>query len=561
MESKRNIVIVDPFSTGFNLIDDVKVRGCQPVVMFASVIGSDEDRENIYQQEIMFRERIPKDVPIIDENPNYDELLAEVRSYDPLLVIAGSEFGVELATHLASDLGLRGNKWANIDKMTRKSEMHRALAEAGVRHIRGRVIKSVEEARSFYEELGTTHVVIKPTRGAGTQGVFFCEGLDETLDVVRRQLAQAQDNEYMSDLLMQERIIGKEYIVNTVSCNGKHRLVSIWHYDKIVMNGSYIYNYGTSDMRLDVGYSRMVHYAFSVLDAIGIEWGAVHGEYMVDERGPVLIEVNCRPMGASMSREFVESIYGHHETDVHLDAYLNPAKFEQDARKHYRPKRKGAIKPLIIANDVNLKSAPVLQIARQLKSFYSASLDRMAGDPYISRTRDFETAGGIIYLLSDDEQQVKDDLDFLHLVEMKYPQLLFNELESTGSPLVKRSTLKKMLDEIGMEGCLLVLSDSGEESDSATVVDGQQLATAYDSYELGLLDISHQQSFADVESLLQQIFLFLSKLREGAHVYVPESTYCHIPYGIDGMEVIFHAAGLTIEAPRPNDSNMMIVSK
>jgi len=156
---------------------------------------------------------------------------------------------------------------------------------------------------------------------------------------------------------------------------------------------------------------------------------------------------------------------------------------------------------------------------------------------------------------------VKDDLDFLHLVEMKYPQLLFNELKSTGSSLVKRSTLKKMLDEIGMEGCLLVLSDSGEESDRATVVDGQQLATAYDSYELGLLDISHQQSFADVESLLQQIFLFLSKLREGAHVYVPESTYCHIPYGMDGMEVIFHAAGLTIEAPRPNDSNMMIASK
>jgi biotin carboxylase len=132
MESKRNIIVVDPFSTGFNLIDDVKARGCQPVVMFVSIIGSDEDRENIYQQKLMFRERIPKDVPIIDENPNYDELLAEVSSYDPLLVIAGSEFGVEIATHLAGDLGLRGNKWANIDKMTKKSEMHRALAEAGV---------------------------------------------------------------------------------------------------------------------------------------------------------------------------------------------------------------------------------------------------------------------------------------------------------------------------------------------------------------------------------------------------------------------------------------------
>lgn len=558
---KRNIVIVEPFSTGFNLIDDVKTRGYQPVVMSAIPPGSEEDRKIIHEAKAMFFARIPKDVPVIDENPNYDEVLAQVRSYDPLLVIVGSEFGVELGTRLASDLGLRGNKWANIDKMTKKSEMHRALADAGVRHIRGRIVKSEAEARAFYEELGTTHVVIKPTRGAGTQGVFFCEGLDETLAVVRRQLALAQDNPYMGDLLMQERIIGKEYIVNTVSCGGNHRLVSMWHYDKLVMNGSYIYNYGITDTRLDVGHSRLVHYAFSVLDAIGIEWGAVHGEYMIDERGPVLIEVNCRPMGASMSRQFLEAINGHHETDVHLDAYLDPEKFEQEARKPYRPKRMGAFKPLIVANDMNLLSAPILQIAKQLKSYHSASLDRMAGDPFISRTRDFETAGGLIYLLSDDEHQVKEDLHFLHLIEMKYPQMLFNELKATDDPLVKRNSLEQMLDETDMKGSTLVFSDSGEKSDRATVVDSHQLADAYDSYELGLLDISRQKSYADVESLLQQIFLFLGKLREGARVYVPESTYCHLPYGIDGMEIIFHAAGLSIEAPRPNDSNMLIASK
>lgn len=558
---KRNIVIVEPFSTGFNLIDDVKTRGYQPVVMSAIPPGSEEDRKIIHEAKAMFLARIPKDVPVIDENPNYDEVLAQVRSYDPLLVIVGSEFGVELGTRLASDLGLRGNKWANIDKMTKKSEMHRALADAGVRHIRGRIVKSEAEARAFYEELDTTHVVIKPTRGAGTQGVFFCEGLDETLAVVRRQLALAQDNPYMGDLLMQERIIGKEYIVNTVSCGGKHRLVSMWHYDKLVMNGSYIYNYGITDTRLDVGHSRLVHYAFSVLDAIGIEWGAVHGEYMIDEHGPVLIEVNCRPMGASMSRQFLEAINGHHETDVHLDAYLDPEKFEQEAHKPYRPKRMGAFKPLIVANDMNLLSAPILQIAKQLKSYHSASLDRMAGDPFISRTRDFETAGGLIYLLSDDEHQVKEDLNFLHLIEMKYPQMLFNELKATDDPLVKRNSLKQMLDETDMKGSTLVFSDSGEESDRATVVDSHQLADAYDSYELGLLDISRQKSYADVESLLQQIFLFLGKLREGARVYVPESTYCHLPYGIDGMEIIFHAAGLSIEAPRPNDSNMLIASK
>ena len=107
----------------------------------------------------------------------------------------------------------------------------------------------------------------------------------------------------------------------------------------------------------------------------------------------------------------------------------------------------------------------------------------------------------------------------------------------------------------------LVFSDSNEESEQATVVGGSQLATVYDSYEQGLLDISRQESFRDVESLLQQMFVFFDKLREGACVYIPESTYCHLPYGIEGMEIILHAAGLCIEAPRPGDSQMMVVSK
>lgn len=561
MGKKRSIVIVEPISTGFNLIDDVRARGYQPVAVVATMIGTDEDREALHQVKKVFLSRLPEEVPVIDENPNYEEVLEEVQKYDPLLVIAGSEFGVELATRLASDLGLRGNKWANIGKMTRKSEMHQALADYGIRYIRGRIVNSVDEARAFYEELGTSHIVVKPTRGAGTQGVLFCEGLEETLAAVRRLLALAKENEYLSDILIQERIIGKEYIVNTVSSRGRHRLASMWQYNKLAMNGSNLYENSESVNHLNVGHSRLIRYAYQVLDAIGIEWGAVHGEYIVDERGPVLVEVNCRPMGASMSRYYIEQIFGHHETDVHLDAYLYPEKFEQEAKKPYRPKRKAMIKCLIVANDVNLQSAPILQLVKHLKSFYGASLERMAGEPTIARTRDLETAGGIIYLISEDEQQVKADCLFLHKLEKDYPQMLLNELKATEDCQVERLPLEEQLNRIDLCNSTLVFSDSNEESEHATVVGGSQLATVYDSYEQGLLDISRQESFRDVESLLQQMFVFFDKLREGARVYIPESTYCHLPYGIEGMEIILHAAGLCIEAPRPGDSQMMVVSK
>ena len=43
--------------------------------------------------------------------------------------------------------------------------------------------------------------------------------------------------------------------------------------------------------RLEPGHTAMIEYALKVADAIGIRYGMVHGEYMLDENGPVLIDV------------------------------------------------------------------------------------------------------------------------------------------------------------------------------------------------------------------------------------------------------------------------------
>jgi Biotin carboxylase len=247
--------------------------------------GTEEDRALFQEAQEIARQRLPEGTPCIRANKDYNVILEQVRAYDPVVVVAGSEFGVELATHLSSDLGLPGNPWSIIGKMTRKNEMQQALADHGIRYIRGQIIRSEAEAEAFYKELDTKHTVIKRARGSGTLGLHFCEGYDELMDAVREELAQSADDENVGDILMQERIVGKEYIVNTVSCAGKHRLVSMCFYDKLQMNGSNIYNYMETVNRLDVGDSAIVRYAYDVLDAIGIQYGPVHGEYMVDEKG------------------------------------------------------------------------------------------------------------------------------------------------------------------------------------------------------------------------------------------------------------------------------------
>lgn len=558
---KKHIVIVEILSTGFNYVEDALARGYQPVVVEALYPGTEEDRAIFQEAQEMARKRLPEGTPCIRANKDYNVILEQVRKYNPVVVVAGSEFGVELATHLSSDLGLLGNPWSIIGKMTRKNEMQQALADYGIRYIRGRIVHSEAEAEAFYKELDTKYTVIKRARGAGTLGLHFCEGLDELRDAVRSELALSADDENVGDILMQERIVGKEYIVNTVSCAGKHRLVSMCFYDKLQMNGSNIYNYMETVNRLDVGDSAIVRYAYDVLDAIGIQYGPVHGEYMVDEKGPVLIEVNCRPMGAGQTRQYLEKIFGQHETDSALDAYLDPVKFEQERLKPYRPLRKGMIKSFILPNDVTLESAPVLQLVRQLPSYFYGVFERLGRDPFLSHTRDLETTGGMVYLVHDDERVVKEDCAFLHMLEMKYPEMLFNQLKpETSIKAVPRLSLDVLMKETDCHGSTLVFSDTETEATGAVVVDSKGLSSAYDCYNNILLDLSRPETFTDMESVTQQVFMFLSKVREGGRVLVPESTFCHLPYGATGMEILLRAHGLRIEAPLAGKGRLLIAS-
>ena len=556
----KHIVIVEILSTGFNYVEDALARGYQPVVVEALYPGTEEDRAQFVEAQRIARERLPEGVPCIPAGESYAVLLEQVRAFDPVAVVAGSEFGVELATRLGADLGLPGNPWSIIGKMTRKDEMHQALADHGVRAIRGRIVHNEAEAEAFYRELDTTHIVVKRARSAATLGVHLCEGHDETMEAVRKELALSADDENVGDILMQERIIGKEFIVNTVSCAGKHRLVSMWAYDKLQMNGSNIYNYAESINRLGIGHSALVRYAYDVLDAIGLQYGPVHGEYMVDEKGPVLIEVNCRPMGAGMERHFIEKVFGEHETDCALDAYVDPVKFDRDRLSPYRPLRKGIIKIFILPEDVMLDSAPVLQLVQQLPSFFDASFERIGRESFLPRTRDLETAGGTVFLVHDDERVVMEDCAFLHLLEMQYPQMLFNQFERTVSKKAVRHPVETLLKVAGCHGSTLVFSDVATEAEGAVVIDGSQLEAAYDSYENAILDLSKPDTFADVESIIDQIFIFLGKVRAGGRVLVPESTYSRLPYGATGMEILLHAKGFRIEAPLAGKGRMIIAS-
>ena len=560
---KKKILLVECMSTGVNYIEDIIKRGYEPVVVEGHHVGPKECVALIQEERRQAREKLPETVPIIDENPDYEEVLRQAREFAPVHVVVGSEFGVPLAVRLAHDLGLPGNPLDRIAAMTQKDAMHEALRLAGLRHIRGRIVHSVEEALRCYDEFGENGVVVKLTRAAGTQGLSLCDNRDEMVEAVRKGLAMpVRTVGEKSELLVQERIHGKEYIVNTVSCQGEHRMVSMWVYDKVRLpNGTNAYNYAENVMELGVGHSRLIRYAFDVLDAIGIQYGPVHGEYMIDEKGPVLIEVNCRPMGGGLPRRFSDLVWGQHETDSALDAYVAPERFHKQKRMPYRPLRKGAIKIFILPRDVRLDSAPVLQISRRLKSFYSGAFGRVGReDTLLKKTSDLETSGGYLYLLHQDEKVVRQELELLHLLEMRFSQLLFNDSRKLPVQPKGEADIAGMMKRMEFTGSTLVFSDTLQEAKGTVLANRATLRAASDGFDQGILDLRDPASFADLESIVQQIFLFFQKIRQGGQIVVPDTTYRHLPYGMDGIEILMKVAGLVIESPEPSSAHVVVAS-
>ena len=559
---KRSIVICEYISTGINYIDDARSRGYEPVLVEGSYVGTPEEQAPIRAARDAINKRLAGSVKIICENSDYDEILRQVRETNPVVVVAGSEFGVALATRLAEDLGLPGNPVSRIPGMTEKDAMHEALRKAGIRYIRGKVITDESDAIEYYRSLGKEDVVVKRARGAATQGVYLCHGYDEMLSAVRKSFSQpvTDVNEPVA-ILMQERIIGTEYIVNTVSCAGRHRVVSVWKYDKVKMpNGANAYNYAMTVPRLEVGHSALVRYACQVADAVGVKYGPIHGEYMVDENGPVLIEVNCRPMGGGLQRKYVEEIFGHHETDVALDSYLDPKKFEEGLSAPYRVRKFGAMKIFITYSETEVDSAPILQISTHLRSFYSAGFDFIGRGRTIPETNSLETCGGQVNLLHEDEKVIREECDLLHLLETKYSGILYQSdrpQENASFPVPDIDAVMKAAD---CRGATLVFSDTATDVRGAIVADSKTLAGSYDSFEYGILNLSDSRSFADLESVVQQFFVFVSKIRRGGRILIPESTYVHLPYGMEGMEILLKGAGLRIEMPVSGMVSLLVAS-
>ena len=561
----RNIIVVDCISTGKNFIGDILNRGYNPIVLELQV--SDSEDAKAYNDYIhKGYESIPFDFEIIYEKDAYEENVEMVKKYDPLLIVPGSERGVILATQLSHELGLLGNPIENLPAMTMKDKMQERIAEHGLRSIKGKVIHTLNEAIAFYDNEGLDEVVIKPNYSAGSTNVRICLNRDEMINAVNSLFNDINHyGDVIEELLIQERIKGDEYIVNTVSHKGIPRVTLVWKYNKIrTSEGALAYDSCETVNELSLGEAEMVEYAYDVTKALGIQYGPVHGEYMIDEKGPVLIEVNCRPCGGNMPAEFLDRISGQHETDSILDSYLKPQRFQEALKKRYELFAHGTLKFFIVPEDMVARSSPMSGISNKLKAYYSTSLNTIqVNGIFYPKTEDVNTSGGTVFLVHEDKAEVEKNLNFLRTVERNAFSLILSDgsLQITDKDdKIYLEDIKPLVEETERYGTGLLVTDQFVEGIDILQINYDQIDEIKGKFEFIIINLNKSLIDKKADEKVRIFFEIFSKTRTGGFIFIPKNTYQFMDNGRKGVEALMKVLDYKIELPPYNIREIIVAS-
>lgn len=373
----------------------------------------------------------------LDEATTLAETAASVREiadkndWTLTACICGGEAGVDLADALSEYLGLLSNG-TDIANRRDKRVQQDLVRATGLRAVRQSAGTKLEDMQGFLET-ESYPLIVKPVDSAGSDGVKLCRSYEDAKEHVLSLLQYEKVNGGIcSEVVCQEFLRGKEYVVDQVSRDGVHKTMMIWMYDKMPANGADFVYYGMIPIDSESPEAKLlIPYARGVLDAIGVRNGPSHGEFIMTPEGPCLVEMNVRAHGKDgYWRSLCRALTGgYNQVDATVDAYLDPETFACYPDKPPSPMKScGRCVDLVSYVHGIVKSTPGYDVIRSLPSFVCLETHIKQGSK-VSPTVDLATDNGCLVVMNDDAAQLARDIAVIRDLENTKTMFEFYESE------------------------------------------------------------------------------------------------------------------------------------
>lgn len=294
------ILVIDAYSSGRDLVGELR-RSC----------GAEVD---VYFQTLPF-EPCEEHAGRRPEQQLLD--VAARGSYDR--IVAGSEPGVSAADWLSSSMNLPCNRPETLWHRRNKVGMIEAAKRAGLRSpVTWRLRRGSDLGPMTDRFQEFRHgVIVKPSGSGGSDSCFICRDESEIEAAVAHVLGSVNLFGNANDeVVVQERIGGEQYFVNTVSEGGRHLVTEMFRYGISESSSTpHIYSAQTIATH-DPLYRSGTRYVLDILDSLGVEFAASHTEIRFEDDRWTLIEYNGRSMGPTVPSDIYVPARGFSQVTV-----------------------------------------------------------------------------------------------------------------------------------------------------------------------------------------------------------------------------------------------------
>ncbi|MFC1853956.1 ATP-grasp domain-containing protein [candidate division CSSED10-310 bacterium] len=333
----------------------------------------------------------------------YGEELQGIIPWDEATIELGAELGEmlefdwnsrELITHFR-------NKYALKDFLRRNTDLRINASQ---------IVTTVEEVEEFVATVAMWPIVVKPTEGSGSRGVYFADDLDSLMAYSVEVLKTAQ-----GEILLEEFIGGQEYVVNGITnSEGDVLITDLWCYDKRDSHGFKNLYFQTIKVdRADEDFDELTYYAASVIQNLGLRKSPFHMELKQDAWGPCLVECGARFAGGNQPL-LASMLHDHSLFEIAATHYIGDFPFSHDDVHYdkYDQLQARIIKGVQSFEIPAIKNIHGLDEVQNLPSFYMIGYIRPIGS-YLPVTVDLDTASYEIYLIHEDPEQIESDAEMV----------------------------------------------------------------------------------------------------------------------------------------------------